>query len=465
MATIDKLKRAASTWSSRALLLVLLVEILQLANYKDFERPGDKHWPILGDALGYYVYLPATFLYQDYDWTFVPKDMAGSQDFVNAHSPETGRPINKYSPGVALLLLPFYLMGQLFATLLGFPVDGFSPPFRLMVSLAALCYQMAGLWILRKLLKPLFSDGTIALSLLGIALGTNLLYYTVHEGGMSHVYSFFLLACVMHFTLQWHQNGRLKDLAWLALTGGLMILVRPPNGLFLLFPLLYAPRGWREKIRFLRLRWPQLLLGAGIGMLCVFPQLLYWKLASGSWLFDAYKGEGFLWGEPALAEILWSYRKGWWVYTPLAVLALLGLFGVKKHLPGSTGPLLLYTLLNLYVVSCWWCWWYGGSFGMRALIEMFAPLSLGLAALWEERRRWKAGKVAALFLLALFVGFNLFQTYQYRRGYIHWENMNKQAYWAVFGKAEIKGTERARIEALGSPPPGERLQQYRAKND
>ena len=37
----------------------------------------------------------------------------------------------------------------------------------------------------------------------------------------------------------------------------------------------------------------------------------------------------------------------------------------------------------------------------------------------------------------MFVSFNLFQTFQYRKTLIHWDSMTKAAYWAVFLKTNF----------------------------
>jgi hypothetical protein len=40
-------------------------------------------------------------------------------------------------------------------------------------------------------------------------------------------------------------------------------------------------------------------------------------------------------------------------------------------------------------------------------------------------------------VMGLFVVLNIFQTYQYSMGLIHWSRMSKEFYWRVFGKTEF----------------------------
>jgi hypothetical protein len=94
----------------------------------------------------------------------------------------------------------------------------------------------------------------------------------------------------------------------------------------------------------------------------------------------------------------------------------------------------IYTLLNWYVVSCWWCWWYGGSFGMRPLIESMVPFSFAIAAFlhWAFQAKWKQFLVVLILLMG--TGLNGLQTYQYSYNCIHNFGMTRRAYWTVFGK-------------------------------
>ncbi|RYD72715.1 MAG: hypothetical protein EOP53_21425 [Sphingobacteriales bacterium] len=174
-----------------------------------------------------------------------------------------------------------------------------------------------------------------------------------------------------------------------------------------------------------------LLIAGAIGFL----QLLYWKLLSGSWLFDSYKGEGnFTFTSPHIFDGLFSYKKGWFVYTPLMLLAVAGFFWVKKFVPAALLALLVYFVINIYFTFSWNPWWYGGSFGMRALIQMYAIMSFGLASFltFMFNKDWR--KELAFLLVAACIYLNLFQTWQFRKGMIHWEEMTKEKYWDVFLK-------------------------------
>ena len=50
-------------------------------------------------------------------------------------------------------------------------------------------------------------------------------------------------------------------------------------------------------------------------------------------------------------------------------------------------------------------------------------------------------------VFALLITLNVFQTYQYVRGYIHWDGMTKATYWAVFLRPWIPPDEFREIQA------------------
>jgi hypothetical protein len=126
-------------------------------------------------------------------------------------------------------------------------------------------------------------------------------------------------------------------------------------------------------------------------------------------------------------DILFSYRKGWLLYSPFAAFGLAGIFfadGMKAKI-----NLLIFWSLLIYISSCWWCWTYSpSSFGQRPFIDYYALIALQAAFFFQylQRNKWKVVAPAALLLL---VPFNLLQTYQYRKGIIPGEFGSSETYW------------------------------------
>ncbi|HND89986.1 MAG TPA: hypothetical protein PK971_16755, partial [Saprospiraceae bacterium] len=188
-----------------------------------------------------------------------------------------------------------------------------------------------------------------------------------------------------------------------------------------------------------------LLAGAVFGGV-VFSQLLYWHWATGEWLVYSYQDQGFSWLRPHVGDVLFSYRAGWLTYSPVMVLAVLGLWPLRRQRPALFPALLLFCLLFFYVTSAWDIWWYGGSLGSRAMVQSYAAWVFPLAAFaeWALRRLdgsgsarplWAAGCAAAAGLL---IWFNLWWTHQaHRGGLFQTEQMTKAYFWKVLGKTDL----------------------------
>ena len=186
-----------------------------------------------------------------------------------------------------------------------------------------------------------------------------------------------------------------------------------------------------------------------VAFLVIFPQLVYWKYSTGSWVYYSYGEEGFYFNHPHIFDGFFSYRKGWFIYTPIMLFFVAGFFFMRKRIPELFLPLSIFLLLNIYVVFSWWCWWYGGSFGARPMIDSYGFLALPFAALVEKvihQKKWQ--KIMAAAFLLFFMYLNLFQTRQYRTSMIHWDSMTKQAYWKVFLREQWPEN----YEKLISPP-------------
>jgi hypothetical protein len=130
------------------------------------------------------------------------------------------------------------------------------------------------------------------------------------------------------------------------------------------------------------------LIAVLIAAALVSLQLTVWKLTSGHWLFDAYTDERFFFASPKPLAVLFSLRKGLFFWSPVTFLAVLGFVRLARKRPGLWIAIAPTLVLQLYLVSSWWCWWYGGSFGHRAFTEYAAFFAFGLAAWREAQPRW-----------------------------------------------------------------------------
>jgi len=167
--------------------------------------------------------------------------------------------------------------------------------------------------------------------------------------------------------------------------------------------------------------------------------MLYWKTFGGSWVIYSYGKEGFFFDNPQIFNYLFSYRKGWFVYTPLMFLAIIGLALSFKKSRYYFWAILVPLIPTVYVFSSWWCWWYGGSFGMRSMIEFYGFLAFPLGTLFVYSKNWLKPIFIALALL--FTAYNIRLTKQYRSSFLHWDSSSKATYWMDFLKVQRSDQE------------------------
>ncbi|AHJ95705.1 hypothetical protein [Hymenobacter swuensis] len=424
-----------------SIVFFLTAALLILATF------NDKRWKPLevfdNDPGGYYVYLPSVLLYQDAGRadslqgvraTYRP----GPRPYMGLVQLPNGNTISKYPLGVALAELPWFAGAHTWARLRGQPADGFSRPYQQAIMLAGLFHGLLGLWLLRKLLRRYFpqDDTTVAWALAGIGLGTNWFMYASYESPMAHSLLFLWHVGIVWTTGAWYETRQTRWAAGLGLLLGLAMLARPTEALYALVPVGWGIAtqgglaGWG---RWLLGRPRQVVLAVACALAVVIWQPVFWHAVSGHWWLDTYQGEGFDFARPHLLEGLFSFKKGWLLYTPLAGVALLGLLVLPSRLRGVGGALLLTLPVVLYVTFSWREWWYGGSFGARPLISAYPLLALALAALVATSATWKTPRrVAVRAVLVLGITLNMWQTYQYAAGVIHWDSMTAERYRRVF---------------------------------
>lgn len=424
--------RSSSPWTTGALVLCA---VFLLASSSNINWGGD-HWRnvLQADARGYHSYLPAYLIHHDPNLGFFDTLDAGRyydpDRFYDHRIAIKGNVITRYFAGTALAASPFFLAAHAYARFSGDVADGYTKPYVVSINLAAIAWVMLGLFGLATLLHGYaVPDRLVAFTLVVFAFGTNLFYYTVVAPGMSHAFSFGACTALLAVCARWEREGGDR---WIVMAGallGLIVLIRPVNGLILLA----IPVVLNEPLAALRrlvTGQRAIALAGALAISIAGLQAVHYRIATGHWWVYSYGEEGFHWTEPHLLDILWSYKKGLFVYTPLLLLAFAGLpawWGRSRMAPVRWA---VFLFVLSYVLSSWWNWWYGGSFGSRVYVEylgLFAiPFALGLSnARPIQRRAWVATSVVLVVVC-------LIQTYQARYYQIHWEDMDRERYWKEF---------------------------------
>lgn len=427
-------------WDKLALLIILTGLIWTNLYYKFWTNP--RHI-INHDIIFYYEYLPAAFIHKDMSLSFAAEDPAFYKDKIWGKKTRTGRWVSGMTMGLAVLYAPFFLAAHGLAGTMGYPADGYSIPYRFALVLSSVVYAMLGFWLLLKLLRKYFARNAIAVSLLAIGLGTNLYFYTTIAPATSHAYSFCLFAAFIFVVDSWVVKPSWGNSALIGLIGGLIILVRITNGLiFILLPLWYV-NSWSafvDRFKFFLHESLKSCLIVLLACLVFLPQIIYWKYVTGYYFYNSYGDQGvFYFNDPVFLKGLFSYQKGWLVYTPVMTFALLGIIVLFFRHRKFFWPIAVFTMLNLYIVWSWWCWWYGGGFGQRALIESYALLSIPLTAfttyIFEKKLIFR---IFFLSIIVCLISLNIFQTRQYHIGIIHYDAMNKKTYWDSYIRRKIR---------------------------
>jgi hypothetical protein len=423
----------------KAPLFSIAIGVLMFLSFNQIRKSYWDRMVITSDGFGYYSYLPAIFIYGDLQYTFFEKvyhqhlPHAPVATFCNDIN---GKKANKYFAGEALLLTPFFLVAHVLSHLLGYPPDGYSDLYQLFLALGAVFYLALGCYFCFKLLELYTVPIEIIMfSIAVVVFGTNLFHYVAVEPSMSHVYSFAAIAGFIYFLKKYFGSQNKNDLFKTALCFAIILLIRPVNGIIIFsIPFLFGD-GFSLKKTFQPIFQNKRAVITSIiivATICSIQPLLYYAQC-GKFVVWAYQGEGFNFLKPEILNILFSYKKGWFVYTPAAFIALLSFIYISRKSKFEGISLFAFLFLVIYILSCWWQWQYGMSFGLRAFIDYypFLALMIGYTVMLFNSKVYKT-IIVQLLLLALVI--NQIQGYQYRHFILHWDAMDKEKYWQVFLK-------------------------------
>lgn len=434
--------------SSLVVLLVLAVNaFIALQGLWPGPKDGLANTVVRSDVKGYYGYLQAVFIRGDLGreadvWEYVRHTPSGT--------------LNKYYCGTALMMAPWFLVGHDIA--LGDPKaprDGLSVHEMRAISIGAWCYLLLGLLALRSVLRRLgISEGATTWALLAIGLGTQLLQYSALQPGWSHIHSFFVFSLFLLCAQRLALGGSPWWMVACAALLGLIVLIRPVNGLVVLaLPVLV---GNRLPLLLKRIGQHPWILAismlAGAAVVSVQPAL--WHAQTGQWYAYGYSGEGFHWSRPEMLKVLFGFRRGLFLWAPVLLLSLLGTLVLLRRDPWRGFGMLLYLALNTYIISAWWIWYYGSGFGSRPFVDHYPVLAIPMALLLNGLSA-KALLAARAFILAC-CALLLLQLWQYHVHILHHESMDRAKYAHVFLRwgADYRGVLGGNYQAPPYNPAG-----------
>jgi hypothetical protein len=218
------------------------------------------------------------------------------------------------------------------------------------------------------------------------------------------------------------------------------------------------------------------LLFCLIVVVCLLPTFISRYVIYGSALESGYVPLGYwAWRSPYFLSVLFSSDHGLLLWTPVVILAVVGLFVFWRREPRVGAPILAAVLAFYLLIACYPDWDGISSYGNRFFISLTAPFILGLSVLFDRAAAWfhssRTALAAASSLVACLILWNMAFVFQWgthlvpARGPIVWSEMIHNQFFAVpreasgmarsylFHRANLmRQIEQRDIERMDKPP-------------
>ena len=266
---------------------------------------------------------------------------------------------------------------------------------------------------------------------------------------MEHYFLFTFYAILTYYTIKWYNEQKLKYAIIVGLSIGLITLIRPSEIVCALIPLLWYSKKqnfYKGKFKLFKTHLSHLITSITCIFIVLSLQFLYWKSITGQYLFYTYTnaGEGLDFLSPHTFNFLFSFRKGWFIYTPIMIFSFIGLYYLYKKNRPIFFAISAFIIVDIYIISSWTTWWYaGGSYSSRSLVPAYVLLAIPLGYFIEKV---KSASILSKFIfisIGLFlIILNLFQTWQFENNIISTKRMTMEYYFAIFGKTKVSENDK-----------------------
>ena len=424
--------------------------------------PLSNPW-VRGDGVGYYAYLRSALI--DHDLRFENDYLAANKSFVISRVDAQGRLLprlytktgyveNHFSVGPAILWAPVMLVvhgSVLLADHFGAHVaaDGYAHPYLLAMALTTAIYGFLSLFLAFRVARKYFDDRWSFFATVAIWMASSLPVYMYFNPSWSHALSAFTVALFLWYWERTKLQRTVGQWAILGLITGLMGNVYYPNIIMLIFPALEVLLCLRAKQRDsgqTTISIQKLALSCGVFVVVffasLFPTLISRQIIYGSPLETGYPAiSTWTWTSPALIKVLFSSDHGLFSWTPVLILAAVGLpFLFKRDTMLGAGSILTFLAFSYFIAS--YPDWDGlSSFGNRFFVSLTPIFILGLAALLSSFSSWLGKTMHAVAIacpvLALLIAWNVGFIFQWgthmvpARGEISWRTMVRNQFAEV----------------------------------
>ena len=398
------------------------------------------------DGSGYYAYLPQWFIYQSKnEYSHLEKITSNynTYSFISGvnFDYEKKKGTNKYFVGTAICSTPVFLINHVINKLLYGEGDGYSRSYQFTVALNALLYWFIGVIAIIFLLKDWCIKRFWILFFIAIlTFGTSLNFYTVYFPSFSHVYSFAAISWFLYFANRWAKDSNNINFIRMVFFLAMVFCIRPTNILIALFIpfffndfksfLFVVKNQFFQKLKYI-------IIAVGILFVFILIQFLNVYAQIGEFKFNLYNNEHFDFIiNPQLFNVLFGYKKGFFVYAPVMLLTFIGLIYLFLKEKYKFLIWLFVASLFLYLTSSWWCWWYGGGLGMRPFVDILFFISLPIIYLLKENKKWLNYTLFSIALPLVWV-YQIYQI-QFNKIILHYDKMDKVNFWRIFLKTDMR---------------------------
>ena len=345
-----------------------------------------------------------------------------------------------YAPiGTALLWAPFYAIADLgtrIAAAAGstVPVDGYSRPYLVAITYASAIYGFLAVLISVVVIRTVLGAGRVAA--LAVCAGTPLIFYMYVAPGFSHACSAFAVAAFVLVWLRVRRDWTVGGIMALGAMAALMGMVREQDVFLAAGPAIdYGAtmmRASRDGLDGVRPLIGKAFAGIIAFVICYIPQAAAYVILNGRIAPDPAIEQKMFWSSPHALRVLFSPSHGVVFWTPLFVLAVVGLILLAAGRDAGNRPetgsdarwiglvMLVMVASQIYVSGSVNTWSAAGSFGQRRLVGLTVFLSVGLAVLLRNRPTGAASLALPLLVIAC-VWWNLGLIAQFGSG-----TMNRQ---------------------------------------
>ena len=369
------------------------------------------------DEIQYFAFLRSLWFDRDLSFEneyryFYDRGIARSEGFYETFltlRTDSGHRINFGTIGCAILWSPFYAAGDVAARVTNAPRDGFSKPYIAAVAYGSAVYGFLALVLAIGCAGQLGYDGFPGA--LTVWLGTPLLFYMYIAPPFSHACSAFAVALFTWTWLRVRGEWTPAGMAALAIAGALMVMVREQD-VFFGVAVAVDFGLWAAQTRSLKVH--SVIVAAVCFLLAYSPQLAAYKIINGHFGPHASVSNKMHWWGPHVLQVMFDPEHGFFLWTPVAVLAIAGLLILARR-SRAGAILLLMVALQFYIGGSVESWTVAGGFGQRRLVAISAALVVGYAGLWYAARSRvaRAGLVTMTFIA---VYWNLAVTAEFATG-------------------------------------------------